>query len=530
MTDPPASPKVSVLLRTYNHQPFIAQAIESVLIQEADFPFELVIGEDCSTDGTRAVVEGYAAAHPERIRTILPGRNVGHGEIFRDLMTAAAGRFIAYLDGDDYWTSRSKLARQVEFLERHPRCASCFHDVSLVYDEAGLPSGTVSPRFAEEWFGLDQILMECFVPAPSMMFRRDLVDELLPWMYESAWIDWLIHIKAAEHGQLGYIREALAAYRVHKGGMFSSLDRVSQLEEDLRFYGKLLPELPEKRQLIERCLAFRGAQIAIERLGVPLDACIVLVDPRREFRPYFNGRHARNLPRREGHEVTELEAIRAAAVDLPDAVGDYGSPLPVSRGTPGCFVVVPRGSAGWLRERPDLSSYLRRQGELAWEDAWVDVHELPAPPEDGVPDGSRGACRVEVELLQGGGGTIPAAFLDAPASEALLPAHAITVAGWAVGETGSPASIDFEAGGEVIWRAPVLRERPDVEKAFPELPVGRPGFQTTLNTRDVATGAVTVVAVFANGTRLPFAELRFRPPGEEEVNSSSLDKISRAQP
>jgi glycosyltransferase involved in cell wall biosynthesis len=529
MSGPPGSPTVSVLLRTYNHEPFIAQAIESVLIQEAGFPFELVIGEDCSTDATRAVVEGYAAAHPDRIRTILPRRNVGHGEIFRSLMTAATGDFIAYLDGDDYWTSRSKLARQVEFLERHPRCASCFHDVSLVYDEAGLPSGTVSPRFAEQWFGLDQILMECFVPAPSMMFRRNLIDELLPWMYESAWIDWLIHIKAAERGQLGCIREALAAYRVHKGGMFSSLDRVSQLEEDLRFYGKLLPEFPEKRLLIERCLAFRGAQIAIERLGVPLDACVVLVDPRREFRPYFNGRHARNLPRREGREVTELEAIRAAAVDLPEAVGDYGSPLPVSRGMPGCFVVVPRGSANWLRERPNLSSYLRQRGELAWEDAWVDVHELPAPPEDGVPDGSRGACRVEVDLLRGGG-AIPTAHLDAPASGALLPAHAVTVAGWAVGERGAPVSVDFEAGGEMIWRAPVLRERPDVEKAFPELPVSRPGFQTTLNTLDAPAGAVTLVAVFVDGTRLPFAELRFRPPGEEEVQGPSVDKASTAYP
>jgi glycosyltransferase involved in cell wall biosynthesis len=520
----PRRPTASVLLRTYNHEPFIAQAIESVLIQDAGFPFELIIGEDCSTDRTRAVVEGYAAAYPDRIRTILPKRNVGHGEIFRALMSAASGDFVAYLDGDDYWTSRSKLARQVEFLERQPRCVSCFHDVSLIYDEAGLPSGTVSPGFAEEWFGLDQILMECFVPAPSMMFRRDLSDELLPWMYESAWIDWLIHIKAAERGQLGYIREALAAYRVHKGGMFSSLDRVSQLEEDLRFYRKLLPEMPEKRQLIERCLAYRGAQIAIERLGVPLDACIVLIDPRRELRPYFNGRHARNLPRREGHEVTELEAIRAAAVELPEAVGDYGSPLPASRGTPGCFVVVPRSSADWLRERPDLSSYLRRQGELAWEDAWVDVHELPASPGDGAPDGSRGACRVEVELLLRGGGAIPAAFLDAPASEALLPAHAVTVAGWVVGEAGPAASIDFELAGEVIWRAPVLRERPDVEQAFPELSASRPGFQTTLNTRDVGAGTVTVVAVFPDGTRLPFAELRFRPPGE--ARGPSVEKAS----
>ena len=77
---------------------------------------------------------------------MLPERNLGHGEIFRQALAATRGTLIAYLDGDDYWTSPAKLARQVEFLERNPDCANCFHDVSLIYDEAGMPSGTISPR------------------------------------------------------------------------------------------------------------------------------------------------------------------------------------------------------------------------------------------------------------------------------------------------------------------------------------------------------------------------------------------------
>src|SRR5205807_1410995 len=108
----------SVVLRTCNHAPFIAQAIESVLLQRTQFPFELIVAEDCSTDGTRAIVEDYARRHPDLIRTILPERNVGHGEILRRGLEATRGRYVGYLDGDDYWTSCAKLARQVDFLER----------------------------------------------------------------------------------------------------------------------------------------------------------------------------------------------------------------------------------------------------------------------------------------------------------------------------------------------------------------------------------------------------------------------------
>jgi glycosyltransferase involved in cell wall biosynthesis len=498
------------VLRTYDHARFIAQAIESVLIQRAPFPFELVIGEDCSADGTREIVERYARERPETVRAVLPGRNVGHGEILRRAIGEARGEFIAYLDGDDYWTSPAKLARQVAFLEQNPDCASCFHDVSLIYDEAGLPSGSVSPGFAGERFGFEQIVMECFVPAPAMMFRREIGDGLPGWVFESAWIDWLIHIRSAQLGAIGYIPQPLAAYRVHRGGMFSGLDRVSQLEGDLDFYRRLELEMPGQSELIERCAAFRHAQLAIERLGVPFEACVVLVDPRRELRPYFNGRHARNLPRREGHEVTELQSIREAAPDLPPATRDYGSADPALGAARGCYVVVPRGAARWVGERPQLRRYLDEEGEVAWQDEWTTVHELAVL--DGKA-GSRGARRVEVEMLPRSGEL--RGHLDAPSSGALLPAHAITVVGWALGQEEPVAAVEFEAGGETIWRAPVGVERPDVAKAFPGQAAGAPGFETTLNVQELPRGSVvSVLAVFAGGTRAALAGLRLDGGGD----------------
>jgi hypothetical protein len=118
-------------------------------------------------------------------------------------------------------------------------------------------------------------------------------------------------------------------------------------------------------------------------------------------------------------------------------------------------------------------------------------------------------------MLQPSSG-LPAGFFDAPAPGALLPAHAVTVAGWALGPQGPPTTIEFEAAGEVIWRAPVHIERPDVMQAYPELAPGTPGFQTTLNVADVPAGvSVTAFAVLSDGRRQALAELGLRPPAEE---------------
>jgi hypothetical protein len=502
------APVVSVAMRTYEHAPYVAQAIESVLLQEAPFEFELVIGEDHSADGTREIVERYAERHPERVRAVLPTENVGHGEILRRVIDATRGRFIAYLDGDDYWTSGAKLRRQVEHLEAHEERASCFHDASLVYDAAGTPSGVTTPALAESSFALEDILTECFVPSPAMMFRREIVAELPDWAFDSAWIDWLIHIRCAEHGPIGYIPEPLAAYRVHEGGMFSALDRISQIEEDLRFYERLRPELPDQDELVERCLQFRGAQLAVERLGVPFGACVVLVDPRREMKPYFNGRHARNLPRRDGREVTELETIRRAASDLAPAQPDYRGKTEAT-GEGGCFAVVPGSAREWLAGKDGLHEYLEREARKVWEDTAASVFELPLRA-DGARVAARPTRRVEILRDETLPDELVGANLEAPVPGASLPAHAVTMIGWVLGRDEVVEAIELRVDGERLWRAPVDVARPDIERGFPDREVGKPGFRTTVNAQQLPPGSsAETFAVLPGERRVRFAELRF---------------------
>ena len=104
-------PTVSVAMIAYNREPFIAQAIESVLMQETAFVVELVIGEDCSTDGTRRIVQAYARKYPNVIRALLPEKNLGISRNYEAVWQACRGKYIAWLDGDDYWRSPQKIAK-----------------------------------------------------------------------------------------------------------------------------------------------------------------------------------------------------------------------------------------------------------------------------------------------------------------------------------------------------------------------------------------------------------------------------------
>ncbi len=121
-------PVVSAIMITHNHEHYIAQAIEGVLQQKTNFPFELVIGEDCSTDGTREIVLEYQKKHANIIRVITSDHNVGARKNAYRTEKACRGKYIAYCEGDDYWHHPQKLQQQVDYLESHP-------DVGLVHGD-----------------------------------------------------------------------------------------------------------------------------------------------------------------------------------------------------------------------------------------------------------------------------------------------------------------------------------------------------------------------------------------------------------
>lgn len=228
-------PKVSVIVQTYNHSKYIAQALDSVLSQKTNFPIEIITSEDCSTDDTRVKLLSYQARHPHRIKLLLSSNNLNTNIVGARAFEAAAGRYIALLDGDDFWTCSSKLQEQADFLDIHSKYAMCYHNAALVnessvavgahYVEGDVPS---SKRFSH-------ITRHNFIPSCSAFFRRDTILPLPSWYSTAIFGDWPLYLLAAQHGYIYYSPRVHSAYRVHSQGLWSGQTKEKKLLTSLEF-------------------------------------------------------------------------------------------------------------------------------------------------------------------------------------------------------------------------------------------------------------------------------------------------------
>ena len=244
LSNPP--PKVSVAICTYNHEKFIAQAIEGVLMQETSFPIELVIGEDCSTDGTRAILRKYAQTHPNIVRPLLHKRNVGGGTNFTSVLATCRGEYIAFLDGDDYWTDTRKLEIQVRFLEEHPECAMCHHRVSYVDDESQrLVSEFPPEERRREQCSADLLAKGNFIQTCSLMTRKELIPDLTDDFMRLKLGDWPLCVLLGLHGSIGYIDKNMATYRIHVASNWSSKSVTYMVIACIEMARYLIPRIRE---------------------------------------------------------------------------------------------------------------------------------------------------------------------------------------------------------------------------------------------------------------------------------------------
>jgi glycosyltransferase involved in cell wall biosynthesis len=257
--------KLNIVMITYNHERFIGQAIESVLAQKVNFDYEIVIGEDCSTDGTRAVILDFQRRYPDRIVVLLRERNIGAMRNFAETIAACRGHYLAILEGDDYWTCTNKLQKQVDFLDAHPDWAVCCSRAE-VRNECDPHSGTlraqtgavfparpdstcpegpdvsgllpVAPQAAGT-YTLEDLLRGNFIPTCTVMYRWGSLPRFPPWFFRSSLGDLPLHAMVAGERKIELLDDCMAVYRIHPGGIWSSRDRASQILESARMLAAL---------------------------------------------------------------------------------------------------------------------------------------------------------------------------------------------------------------------------------------------------------------------------------------------------
>lgn len=215
---------VSVSMITYNHEKFITEAIESVVSQKTTFPFELVIGEDLSTDNTRAICIELQKKYPDIVRLRLNDPNQGMMLNWINNIESGKGKYIALCDGDDYWTDPYKLQKQVDFMEANPDFAMCSHSVYT------LMCGTLDENIEMERDVLttEDIIRKDWGLLTSSIFFRKEAHKTPDWYYTVKNGDYALQLIVSLSGKIKFLPEYMSVYRQHLGGMSSTLKPLNQ--------------------------------------------------------------------------------------------------------------------------------------------------------------------------------------------------------------------------------------------------------------------------------------------------------------
>ncbi|MFD0977929.1 glycosyltransferase [Salinimicrobium gaetbulicola] len=248
---------VSVFMLTYNQEEFISQAIDGVLSQKTSFKYQLVIGEDCSTDGTREICQKYAEAHPEKIKLILNDENIGLGANYVKTYAACRGKYVAICDGDDYWTDPLKLQKQVDFLE-----SNSDYDVIFTNNENLYPAGKKHVRNISKIPGTSsfrELVFGNYIASVTVLFRKRKLSAFLEDLIKDLpYGDWPTYLWVTkEGGKIHFLNDVTSVYRKDSGTsavLRRSKSRIGEVNLTILQYLKRLPEfvdfLPEIEQAI----------------------------------------------------------------------------------------------------------------------------------------------------------------------------------------------------------------------------------------------------------------------------------------
>lgn len=225
--------KLSVAMCTYNHEAYIAQALDSALMQRTDWEFEIVVGEDRSQDNTREILTAYQQQYPDRVRLLLHPERQGVGSNLRQVLAACRGEYIALLDGDDYWTSPDKLRTQVEFLDSHPEYTMCCHPVRMYAQDTGQYTGIwgENPEPLRTWTLHDFLNGSYWPRTSSIVYRADSFS-VPDWITQVTNCDYVLITLCGDSGRFADLGpDAMSVYRVHGQGVWSGTEKVFRASE-----------------------------------------------------------------------------------------------------------------------------------------------------------------------------------------------------------------------------------------------------------------------------------------------------------
>lgn len=271
-----SAPLLSVCLITYNHVKFIRQAIEGVMMQQVNFSWELIIADDCSTDGTHEILLEYKKKYPDFVKLILQKENVGPAKNWIELITTPKSKYIAYFEGDDYWTDPKKLQQQVNYLECNAHVSICLHNAHV--EENGIIVGVARGMTFKTYSLLNVVQKRVLAPSASFVFRNSF--EIPHWVKNVYGGDSALLFLLAQKGEIHYLPDVMCVYRKNSSSLESQyrnrpMEKALRDINDYKIYLTFI--IDEHKGIILKkivwCYFYRftkGLQILVFR-SVPLD-------------------------------------------------------------------------------------------------------------------------------------------------------------------------------------------------------------------------------------------------------------------
>ncbi|ADV46971.1 glycosyltransferase [Nitratifractor salsuginis] len=228
------SPTVSICTITYNHENFIEEALDSFLMQETDFPIEIVIDDDCSIDKTPDIIRKYVEKFPNIIKANLREQNVGMMSNFIENLNRAKGKYIALCEGDDYWTDPLKLQKQIGFLEENNEYILVSANTKIAYEKDGFVKKEIHKNFSRDFdFSVKELMVLDTSPVATLTASfRNIVKDYSKIPFERYWAgDKQLWMYLMQFGKGRYMNQIFGVYRKHTGGVTSNLkkDRTSKI-------------------------------------------------------------------------------------------------------------------------------------------------------------------------------------------------------------------------------------------------------------------------------------------------------------
>ncbi|MET3114435.1 glycosyltransferase involved in cell wall biosynthesis [Pedobacter sp. CG_S7] len=229
MITPSAPIIVSICCITYNHEQYISQTLDGFLMQKTNFNVEILIGEDCSTDTTKSIIEDYCNKYPGKIKLITYEKNIGSIRNHNNIMKLASGKYIAMCDGDDFWTHPLKLQKQVDFLEQNHEYVICCHYTKVIDEKDQVVYLNLDPvkleyDYADVLLGKKEETRLCSLVVRNLKEIREINSKV--WYLKVYGADKIfkIYAVASTNKKMYVLPEVMGCYRLHSGGVWSMID------------------------------------------------------------------------------------------------------------------------------------------------------------------------------------------------------------------------------------------------------------------------------------------------------------------